>query len=491
MKITRIIGIVLCLMLAFALVLSFTACKEDNKNDPTPTPDPAPVVDKDITGVTFVDATFTYDGTEKKVEVTGTLPEGVTATYTNNTATNAGAYNAKVVLAGEGYKTLELTARLVINKADITGVSASDLTVTYDGTEKEILLEGTVPAGVTVDVQGNKATNAGNYTATFTLTGDNYNTKTVTAALIINKADITGVTLDSVTVTYDGSEVKLAVEGTLPEGVTVEYTGNSATEVGTYPVVAVLSGDNYNTLELTAYIVIEALPEDKDITGVTLEDATFTYDGTAKSLAVVGTLPEGVSVEYNGNGKTDAGTYTVTAVLSGEGYKTLTITAELKINKATITGITLEGNTFTYDGTAKSIAYVGTLPEGVTAEYTGNGATAVGDHEVTLTLSGSNYETLVLKATIKITKAQITGITFMDGTYTYQEGVYHSLAISGTLPEGVTVEYTGNGVTNAGTYTVTATISGEGYETLVLTATLTVKATTGSGVLTPPHDFTK
>ena len=96
---------------------------------------------------------------------------------------------------------------------------------------------------------------------------------------------------------------------------------------------------------------------------------------------------------------------------------------------------------------------------------------------------------LTLKATIKITKAQITGITFADGTYTYQEGVYHSLAISGTLPEGVTVEYTGNNVTYAGTYTVTATIKGEGYETLVLTATLTVKATTGGGVLTPPHEF--
>ena len=487
MKITRIIGIILCVILAFALAISFTACKNDNKDDPTPTPDP--VVDKDIVGVTFTDATFTYDGTEKKVEVTGTLPEGVTAAYTNNTATNAGEYTAEVTLSGEGYKTLTLTARLVINKADITGVSASDLTATYDGTEKEILLEGTLPAGVTVDVQGNKATDAGNYTATFTLTGDNYNTKTVTAALIINKADITGVTLNSVTVTYDGNEVKLAVEGTLPEGVSVEYTGNSATEVGTYPVVAVLSGKNYNTLELTAYIVIEAIPEDKDITGVTLDGATFTYDGTAKSLEVTGTLPEGVSVEYNGNGKTDAGDYTVTAVLSGEGYKTLTLTAELKINKATITGITLEGATFIYDGTAKSIAYAGTLPEGVTAEYAGNGKTEVGDHEVTLTLSGKNYETLTLKATVKITKAQITGITLADGTYTYQEGVYHSLAISGTLPDGVTVEYTGNGVTYAGTYTVTATIKGEGYETLVLTATLTVKATTGSGILTPPHEF--
>ena len=95
MKITRIIGIILCVILMLALAISFTACKKDNTDEPTPDPDPAPVVDKDITGVTFTDATYTYDGTEKKVEITGTLPKGVTATYTNNTATNAGAYNAK------------------------------------------------------------------------------------------------------------------------------------------------------------------------------------------------------------------------------------------------------------------------------------------------------------------------------------------------------------------------------------------------------------
>ena len=51
----------------------------------------------------------------------------------------------------------------------------------------------------------------------------------------------------------------------------------------------------------------------KTIEGVTLSDATFTYDGTAKSLEVAGTVPEGVSVSYNNNGKTDAVTAYVPA----------------------------------------------------------------------------------------------------------------------------------------------------------------------------------
>ncbi len=415
MKITKIIGIALSLILVFALALSITACKDDNKKD-----DPE---DKVITGVSFTDKAVTYNGTEHKIEITGELPEGVTASYTGNTATDAGQYEATVTLSGEGYKTLELKAKLTINKAEITGVSASDVTVTYDGTEKTIVLVGELPEGVTVTPANTTATDAGQYTATFTLTGKNYNTKTITASLIINKAEITGITLPSQTFTEDGTAKSLAIEGELPEGVTVEYTGNGVSAVGNHPVTAVISGKNYNTLELNAFIIIEAapVPEDKDITGITLPSASFTYDGTAKSLAIEGELPEGVTVEYAGNGKINCGTYTVSAVLSGEGYKTLVLEADLIINKATI-----------------------------------------------------------------------TGITFNNANYTYQENVYHKIEISGTLPEGVSVVYnysTNEGETMAGTYEITATISGDNYETLVLKAVLEIKASTSGGILTPFHPF--
>ena len=416
MKITKIIGIALCFILIFALALSITACREDDpQDDPTPTPS-----EKEITGITFGGATHTYDGAEKEILISGTLPEGVSVEYTGNKGTDAGEYNATATLSGEGYKTLVLNATLKIEKAEIEGVSVSDLTVTYDGSEKKIDVVGELPEGVTVNAIDNVATNAGQYIAKFVLSGKNYVEKELTAVLLINKADITGITLPSATYTYDGTERSVEIVGELPEGVTVEYTGNKKTEVGNHPVTAVLSGSNYNTLELNSFIIIEAapIPEDKDIEGVTLEDATFTYDGAAKSIEIKGELPEGVTVEYAGNGKINAGDYTVSAVLSGEGYKTLVLEAKLVINKA-----------------------------------------------------------------------KITGITFDNATFTYQENVYHSIKISGTLPEGVTVEYSGNGVTNVATYTVTATITGDNYEPLVLTATLTVIASTGGGILTPPHEF--
>ena len=494
MKITKIIGIALSLILVLALAISITACSKDNGQDNnTPDPDPTPTpVDKDITGITFSSETHIYDGAQHTLLIKGTLPEGVSAEYTNNIGTDAGEYSASVTLSGEGYKTLSLNATLTITKADIEGVTVNDLTVTYDGTEKKIDPPTALPEGVEMTVEGNTAINAGQYTATFTLTGKNYNTKVITAILLINKADITGITLPSATYTYDEEAKSLAIVGELPEGAVVEYIGNGVSEIGNHPVSAIISGANYNTLEINSYIIITEppRPEDQDIVGITFEGATYTYDGTEKSLAISGTLPEGVNTEYNGNGKVNAGKYTVSVVLSGEGYKTLVLEAELTINKAKITGVTLANGEFTYQpGVQNSIEITGELPDGVTVAYEGNGVTNAGKYTVTATISGDNYETVVLVAEITVNKAQISGITFENATFTYQENVEHSIKINGELPDGVTVEYTGNGVTNAGTYMITATISGDNYETLVLTATLEVKATTGGGVLTPEHPF--
>ena len=140
----------------------------------------------------------------------------------------------------------------------ITGVTFADKTVTYDGEEHEIVVSGTVPQGVTVAYSQNKGTNAGTYEATAVLSGEGYQTLTLEAELVINKADLDAkdYTFEDATVTYDGKAHSLKVEGTLPAGVTVAYTNNAKTEAGTYEVKAVLSGANYNALTLTAQLRI-------------------------------------------------------------------------------------------------------------------------------------------------------------------------------------------------------------------------------------------
>ncbi len=77
--------------------------------------------------------------------------------------------------------------------------------------------------------------------------------------------------------------------------------------------------------------------EDKEITGITFEGASFEYDGYFHEITVTGNIPTGVTVVYTGgengrNGAKSVGKHTITATLSGEGYKTLVLTADIAIN---------------------------------------------------------------------------------------------------------------------------------------------------------------
>ena len=143
---------------------------------------------------------------------------------------------------------------------------------------------------------------------------------------------ITGVTFPGKTVVYDGTEQVLAVEGDLPAGASVVYTNEKATDTGTYAATAAITCAGYNPLSLSATLTISPAT----ITGVTLSNASFGYDGQTHQIAVNGTLPNGVTVAYSGgqngqNTATDAGTYNISATLSGKNYTTLSLSATLKI----------------------------------------------------------------------------------------------------------------------------------------------------------------
>src|SRR5690606_15059096 len=119
------------------------------------------------------------------------------------------------------------------------------------------------------------------------------------------------------------------------------------------------------------------------------------------------------------NNRTNAGTQQVTATISGSNYYELVLTAELEITPATITGVTFNDASFVYDSTAKSLAISGTLPVGTGVVYNNNNRTNAGTQQVTATISGSNYQELVLTAELEITKATIIGITFSDASFVY------------------------------------------------------------------------
>ena len=154
------LSILLVLLLVIALAFSLVGCNGDGGNDDGGNDDggnddggndDAPAAKKDITGVTISDATYTYDATEKKIEVSGTLPTGVSVSYVNNKATDAGSYNVTATISGEGYNTLTLTATLKIEKAQISGITAeAEQTVDGDGERHLPTYSGVLPSGVTV-----------------------------------------------------------------------------------------------------------------------------------------------------------------------------------------------------------------------------------------------------------------------------------------------------------------------------------------------------
>ena len=172
-------------------------------------------------------------------------------------------------------------------------------------------------------------------------------------------------------------------------------------------------------------------PSKKNITGVTFDNLTVTYDGNEHEIIVSGTVPEGVTVSYTGNNGTDAGVYNATATLSGDGYNTLTLNAKLTIDKAEIPTANLKFSSKSeeYDGLLHSIKVEGNVPKGVTVTYyydgeVTDGVSATGTHEVKAVLGSNNYKTLELTAKLTITsKEEMLYSAFYNGYAYFQNSL--------------------------------------------------------------------
>ena len=94
----------------------------DDSNNPGDTTTPE-TPKQTITGVTLSNATFEYDAKPHSIQVVGNVPAGVTVTYyydgvEASSVTAVGTHEVKAVLSGDGYETLELTAKLTITSTE-------------------------------------------------------------------------------------------------------------------------------------------------------------------------------------------------------------------------------------------------------------------------------------------------------------------------------------------------------------------------------------
>ncbi|MDE6758566.1 MAG: hypothetical protein K2J89_04735, partial [Clostridia bacterium] len=93
----------------------------------------------------------------------------------------------------------------------------------------------------------------------------------------------------------------------------------------------------YKGTDLSKDITLTIYKGTYDMSGIVFEDMSFDYDGEAHSIEIQGSLPDGVSVSYENNGKTEIGNYTVTAKFSHEepnynDIEPMTATLEIKEN---------------------------------------------------------------------------------------------------------------------------------------------------------------
>ncbi len=157
-------------------------------------------------------------------------------------------------------------------------------------------------------------------------------------------------------------------------------------------VCDLLEGDNLTVLAQNGYKLYAKWSDLKNMTGVTMPDTSFIYNGQAHK-PTVNNAPENADVDIDGE-YVDAGEYTVGATVSAYGYKDLRLSCKLTIEKAVIdmSSVKLEDKTFVCDGEEKTLLISGALPDGVSVTYENNIQTEVGKYLVTAHFeAGKNY----------------------------------------------------------------------------------------------------
>ena len=304
----------------------------------------------DMSGVTFADGTFVYDGSVRSLAVTGELPvgaDGIAITFTvsegsadvvEKKAVQAvfTSHSSNYVFEG-GESTYTLTAYLTVTAHGVQVVWEIP-GYTYDGTVQHSAAEPTIKAYYT-DVSGEKVYltvgesedgefrnwREGGYTFTVTDDDANYLLSDAQAVVMMNKAAIT-VTAEDKQSVYGEAEAALTyvLEGeTYGQNVTVTLSREAGTDAGTYAVTAQVSGaENFDvTLVPGTYTITKA----SIAPSVTL--AGWTYGSTANVPEVSGAFGGEVSYLYSGtsNGGTvwnsstapvEAGCYTLTVTVA-------------------------------------------------------------------------------------------------------------------------------------------------------------------------------
>ena len=282
-------------------------------------------------------------------------------------------------------------------------------------------------------------------------------------------------------VTYTGGEHVYTVAADALYSVSGTNAFINANANGYDVTLTLKDGDNYcwegkadNEAQATVKLIINKA--DFVLSGITFEGDRVTYDGNAHSLEISGNLPDGVTVTYQNNGKTNAGTYNVTAtftmsteMLANYNFTATPMTADLIINKASVEipadqSVAFTGNEVGYN--VENSAKYEVVGDNKFTEVNGQG------YEITLRLKDSenyrwegkadNVTEVTSKLIIKALKANKVIIT-MSESFAYGDTIQPVVKADFGSPVLLFRDGNGNslGINHPvlpGSYTVTANV---------------------------------
>ena len=281
---------------------------------------------------------------------------------------------------------------------------------------------------------------------------------------IVVVASTTTVTQSNLAQTYDGAAKPVTVT-TVPVNlaVAVTYNGSASvpTNAGSYTVVA-RSTDPFYIGAATNTLVIS-----RAATTVALGNLAQAYDGAAKPVSVTTSMTNvTVALAYNGsaNAPTNSGSYTVVATVTDANHTGGT-TNTLVISPAAAT-VALGNLAQAYDGAAKPVT-VTTSPTNLTVAVTYNGSadapTNGGSYTVIATVTDANHTGGTTNTLVISPAAATVALGNLAQAY---DGAAKPVTVT-TSPTNLTVAVTYNGSadapTNAGSYTVIATVTDANY----------------------------
>lgn len=320
-----------------------------------------------ITGISLDNMSVRYDGNPHRLEISGTLPNGVEAVYTNNIQTDVGNYTVTVSFndtTGNYIVPSTLTATLSITDKDDIKVELVPTTVIYNGSGQSV--------GINLyDSDG----------------------QLITDETLINSI------LANIVLSYDNNTEK---------PINVKYSGSNVTS---YNVTATFNdNDSYNISFKDGSSQSVSLTINRyTLTELNVEEITeeFVYDGTKKEPEVIVKVDEVLlnsvdhySVFYSNNTNVSDG---VVIGVMGKGNYTGEIQLYYAIKPATPTvntwptiGVFVEGGTPTLsitsatlgDGTSGTFGFNSDVS---TISYQGTAATCTGTTKVVFTPNSSNY----------------------------------------------------------------------------------------------------